>query len=101
MTLQEALDLHQAGNLDAAEQAYRAHLQTAPDDVDALHLLGVLRQQEGRSTEAAELIGAALAQRPDDPVALTNRSAALNALRRCEPNRSCPPTIASLCTRAC
>jgi len=65
MTLQEALDLHQAGNLDAAELAYRAHLQTAPDDVDALHLLGVLRQQRGDAPAALDLIRQAIALAPD------------------------------------
>jgi protein O-GlcNAc transferase len=65
MTLQEALDLHQAGQLDAAEQAYRAHLQTTPDDADALHLLGVLHQQRGDAPAALDLIRQAIALAPD------------------------------------
>jgi len=65
MTLQEALDLHQAGQFDAAEQAYRAHLQATPDDADALHLLGVLRQQRGDAPAALDLIRQAIALAPD------------------------------------
>jgi predicted Zn-dependent protease len=84
MTLQEALDLHQAGNLDAAEQAYRAHLQTAPDDVDALHLLGVLRQQRGDAPAALDLIRQAIALAPDHAQFHLSLGGALLAL---DPNR--------------
>jgi len=80
--LRSAIALHQAGRLAEAETLYRAVLAAAPDNFDALHLIGVLAHQQGRHTEAVALIGAALAQRPDEPVALANRSAALNALRR-------------------
>jgi tetratricopeptide (TPR) repeat protein len=65
MTLEEALQLHKSDHLDAAEQGYRQHLEVAPDDGDALHLLGVLRHQRGDSTEAAELIQRAIAQAPE------------------------------------
>ena len=44
--------------------------------------MGVLAHQQGRHAEAEALIGAALKQRPDEAVALANRAAALNALRR-------------------
>ncbi|HXD44031.1 MAG TPA: tetratricopeptide repeat-containing glycosyltransferase family protein [Pseudolabrys sp.] len=80
--LRSAIASHQAGRLAEAEPLYRAVLDAAPQQFDALHLLGVLHHQRGRSAEAAELIGAALRERPDDAVALTNRSAALNALSR-------------------
>jgi tetratricopeptide (TPR) repeat protein len=65
MTLQEALEHHQSGRLDAAEQAYRAHLTEQPDDADALHLLGVLRQQRGDTPAALDLIRQAIACAPD------------------------------------
>jgi tetratricopeptide (TPR) repeat protein len=65
MNLQEALELHKSGQLDAAEQAYRDHLLTQPGDADALHLLGVLRQQCNDSSEAAVLIRQAIAASPD------------------------------------
>jgi tetratricopeptide (TPR) repeat protein len=80
--LRTAITLHKAGRLADAEPLYRAVLAAAPEDFDALHLVGVLAHQQGRHSEAVALIGAALAQRPEEAVALANRSAALNALGR-------------------
>ncbi len=40
--LKEFIDLHRQGRLDEAEQGYRARLSDHPDDVDALHMLGLL-----------------------------------------------------------
>src|SRR5579884_4057207 len=65
MSLETALDLHRHGELDAAERAYRAHLAEAPDDADALYLLGVLRQQRGAGDEAETLLRQAIARAPD------------------------------------
>ena len=64
MTLEEALQLHRNGQLEAAEQAYREYLAMTPDAADALHLLGVLRHRRGDSAEAGELIRRAIAQSP-------------------------------------
>ncbi len=47
---------HQAGELGPAEALYREILATAPDDVNALHLLGVLCLDTGRADEAAALL---------------------------------------------
>jgi tetratricopeptide (TPR) repeat protein len=65
MNLQEALELHKSGQLDAAEQAYREMLLVQPGDADALHLLGVLRQQRGDGNEALALIRQAIAAQPE------------------------------------
>ena len=65
MSLESILELHRGGALIAAETQYRDYLTTHPDDGDALHLLGVLRQQRGDHAEAAELIRRALAIAPD------------------------------------
>jgi Tfp pilus assembly protein PilF len=65
MTLQEALEFHRNGHLDAAEKAYRLCLLESPDDMDALHLLGVLLQKRGDLATAEELIRRAIAQAPD------------------------------------
>jgi tetratricopeptide (TPR) repeat protein len=65
MTLQQALELHQAGRHEEAEHAYRQHLAENPQDADALHLLGVLRQQRHDSDGALELIRQALALAPE------------------------------------
>lgn len=54
MTLEEILQLHRGGDLDAAERAYRERIAAHPDEADAWHLLGVLLQQRGDSTAAME-----------------------------------------------
>jgi protein O-GlcNAc transferase len=77
-----ALTLHERGMLAEAEKVYAAILQASPDNFDALHLLGVLRQQQGNSAEAARLIGAALKLAPGSVEALCNFGAVLNALKR-------------------
>jgi predicted O-linked N-acetylglucosamine transferase (SPINDLY family) len=63
-----------------AERRYAAILQARPDHFDALHLLGILRQQQGNSGEAARLIGAALKLNPRSIEALCNFGAVLNSL---------------------
>ncbi|HXD83614.1 MAG TPA: tetratricopeptide repeat protein [Rudaea sp.] len=63
--LQEALKLHRAGDLDAAEAAYRALLAAEPENADALHLLGVLLHKRGNSTDAEESIRSALMLDPE------------------------------------
>ena len=50
--LQIALEHHRAGRLRQAEAGYRALLDSAPDDPDALHWLGVLLYQAGRAEQA-------------------------------------------------
>jgi tetratricopeptide (TPR) repeat protein len=43
-----ALELHQAGKLEQAEQLYRKVLRIQPDYFDALHMLGVAALQAGQ-----------------------------------------------------
>ena len=68
-TLPEALALaiqhHQAGRLAEAEQIYRQILAVAPDQVDALHMLGLMAHQAGRHDLAVQYIGRALQLNPD------------------------------------
>ncbi len=65
MSLDEALGRavrhHQAGELNQAESLYRYILQRRPGDAAALHLLGVIRAQNGQAREAADLIAQAIA----------------------------------------
>ena len=63
--LENALKLHRAGDLDAAEAAYRALLTAQPEDADALHLLGVLLHKRGNSVDAEESIRSALMLDPE------------------------------------
>ena len=53
-----AIQHHQAGRLQAAEQIYRQILQAEPDHADALHLLGMINAQAGHHRIAVEYIGA-------------------------------------------
>ncbi len=62
--LQIALEHHQAGRLADAEGIYRQILTQSPDHAEALHLLGVLAAQVGRTEAAIELIGRAIAINP-------------------------------------
>lgn len=55
---------HRAGRLDEAEALCRGLLEIAPGHPDVLHLLGVLRGQQGRPDEALELIGRAVDSMP-------------------------------------
>ncbi len=54
--LEFALQLHRGGSLDEAETLYRRVIAAAPDNLNALHFLGVLCHQQNRNAEAAELI---------------------------------------------
>lgn len=64
--LSEALEDHRCGRLDSAARAYHAALTEDPDRHDALHLLGLIALQRGNPAQAAELIGRAVALRPDE-----------------------------------
>ena len=44
---EEGLRYHQAGQLDRAGTLYLKALELQPNDADALHLLGVVRHQQG------------------------------------------------------
>jgi tetratricopeptide (TPR) repeat protein len=63
-TTSEALAIavrhHEAGRLQAAAQIYRPVLAGEPNQVDALHLLGVIAFQEGKYDLAIEYIGRAI-----------------------------------------
>jgi Flp pilus assembly protein TadD len=57
----QAVDHHQAGHLEAAERIYRQLLRDEPRHVFALHALGLLCHQSGRSDAAVDLISQAIA----------------------------------------
>jgi tetratricopeptide (TPR) repeat protein len=78
--LNEAADFHGKGNFAGAESLYLQILKTHSDNFDALHLLGILRYQQGRLTEALSSIGAALNIKPHFPPALLNYAVVLEAL---------------------
>ncbi|RTR24442.1 tetratricopeptide repeat protein [Azospirillum griseum] len=64
-TLTDALRLHQSGRLAEAADLYAALLRANPLHADALHLLGILRAQQGGPVrDAVALIGQAAALNP-------------------------------------
>ncbi len=81
MTVAQALAIgvqqHQAGQWQQAEQIYRAILQVEPQQVEALHLLGLLAYEVGRHDLARAYIGQALHLRPDFAEAHLNLGVAL------------------------
>jgi hypothetical protein len=58
---------HMAGRLNAASAEYEAALAEAPDDADALHLLGLLRVSQGRGEEGTALLRRAADRTPGLP----------------------------------
>jgi Tfp pilus assembly protein PilF len=83
-TLTQAVRLHQQGHLSAAECLYRQVLDRRPEHPGALHLLGVLRQQQDAHAEAAELIARAIALNPDQATYYVNQGVVLRALGQLE-----------------
>jgi predicted O-linked N-acetylglucosamine transferase (SPINDLY family) len=84
LTLQQAFAAHQAGNAADAERLYRRVIQAAPQQFDALHLLGVLKAGQGDHEEADRLIRKALQVNPRSAEALNNRANVLWSLARLE-----------------
>ncbi len=63
--IDQAIELIQSGRIGEAEQGLRLYLERSPDNVDALHYLGLLCHQTGRIDEAVALIGMAVERSPD------------------------------------
>ena len=76
--LREAVSYHQAGRLTDAKRAYVEVLSREQNNAVALHLLGVVRNQEGEAGQAIELIGTAIALQPDYAEAHNNLGNALH-----------------------
>jgi predicted TPR repeat methyltransferase len=60
-----AIAAHRSGKLDEAEKMYLAVLEAEPDHVDALHYLGVLCDQQGRSSAGIDLVMRAIELDPN------------------------------------
>ena len=80
--LQQAVERHQAGDLERAIQAYQHVLAESPRDPDALHMLGVALAQSGRPAQAVPLIRCALEKYADRGLVHFNLGNALAALQR-------------------
>lgn len=62
---QQAINLHQEGRFDDAERLYRQILETTPQNVDILNLLGLIAQTKGIHNQAVELFYQAIRQAPN------------------------------------
>jgi tetratricopeptide (TPR) repeat protein len=70
--IESALEEHKAGNLRQAELLYRKILKSYPNNVDALHLLGVLYHQKGDYDSAINNIRTAIKLDPGFAEAYNN-----------------------------
>jgi predicted TPR repeat methyltransferase len=75
-----ALRLHRAGSLSEAETLYRRILAVTPENLNALHFLGLLCHQQDRKTEAVELIERIIALDPQNADAHNNLGNVLEGL---------------------
>jgi protein O-GlcNAc transferase len=80
--IERGMTLHGQGRLGEAELVYRSVLARDPQQFDALHLLGLIRLQQGHPAEAHELISKAVKIRPQSPQALAVLTAVFLALGR-------------------
>lgn len=80
--LQNAAALLRAGKFAEAAQLYSEILRRDPNQVEALHWLGMLHLQSGRPDEALQLLNRAIAIKPDYVDALGNRGSALLRMGR-------------------
>lgn len=78
LQVQRALNLHQQGQLDAAESLYSAILARHAKQVECLHYLGVIKYQKGRHQEAVDLIKKAINLDKNNAEAHSNLGLALH-----------------------
>lgn len=87
--LEFALQLHRDGSLEAAESLYRHIIAAAPDNLNALHYMGVLCHQQNRHAEAAELIERIIAFDPQNADAHNNLGNVLEGLGKFSEAEAC------------
>ena len=69
-----------AGRLEEAEQLYRRVLDAATNDIEARHMIGVVRLQQNRAADALQIIAPLLAEVPGHADILTHHGLALQQL---------------------
>jgi tetratricopeptide (TPR) repeat protein len=85
--LDEGIAHHREGRKEDAERCYRQVLEIAPNQPDALNLLGVLAADAGFKSLAVDLMRKALLTRPKDPNILNNLGHALSEMHQYEEAR--------------
>jgi tetratricopeptide (TPR) repeat protein len=78
--LTAAIEMHRSGQLGPASQLYQKVLAREHENAEAMHLLGVLHHQQGHHARAVELIGRAVALRPNSHIYHANLAEAYRAL---------------------
>lgn len=63
--IEQAIALHKAGDIEAAEKAYRELLAAEPENFEALHFLALIRQDAGALDEALDLTEKAIELQPE------------------------------------
>ena len=91
-----ALEHHQHGRLSPAAGLYQSLLAQNPNDVDALHLLGVVAHQRGHDNRAEELIARAIALDPHVAAFHANLGDVYRALGKLEQGAACCRTALQL-----
>ncbi len=82
--IQMAVEIQRRGRLDAAEEIYQRVLDAVPDQIDALHFLGICRFHRGQHEEGMALVRRALEQAPDNVDVRNNLGNMLSSCRRFE-----------------
>jgi len=97
----EALAAHQSGSLKRAEALYRRALEVNPEDVDSLHMLGVVQFQRMRYHEALDLLWDAAERNGwTDAVVLQNMGLVLAKLLAPQANARQEALVAAYVARA-
>ena len=94
--LHEAVAAQRHGQLREAEKIYGRVLEAAPDNFDALNLLGAVKLQQGEIGEAQRLLSAAVKANPRAAGAWSNLGQALHALKRAPDALECLDKARSL-----
>ncbi len=79
-SLQQAVKLHQTGQLVQAETAYKEILRGAPNNPDALNLLGLIAQSRKQHSQAVSYFDRAIKSAPHMASAYFNRGVTLSEL---------------------
>ena len=75
--INKALQYHQSGQLQKAEEIYKKILEIDPNHSDSLHLSGIIAHQVGKNDIAVNLINKAIQQNPKSPIYYNNLGIAL------------------------
>ncbi|MBR7800533.1 tetratricopeptide repeat protein [Undibacterium fentianense] len=94
--LQQAIQHHQQGRLQQAEDLYVQVLQQDPDQFDALHLIGVIAKQRGDLQSALNFLGKAIFVNPSQPKAHCNLGACFQEMGKWEQALRCYESAVTL-----